>query len=847
MENVRLRFENAEASLSVRGFRIEERLSRPFRVEVQATSPRASLELGAFVGHRAELSLGASVDVPVLGLHARCFRGVCERMDLVRVSDDALGLATYSITIVATLWRLSQRTNRRHFQHVSIPRIVDEVLGEWGITRRFQIDAAAYPALELRTQYDETDLAFVSRLLEEAGITTWFEDDGEADATLVLGDAPQANAPRPGAIPFRDATFQALAGGHEHVTALTVSERSRPGRVTLIDYDFRRPRSQSLVTDRSEREEERAHEQLLFTPGAYVREIEASPATATPTADDLGTARAAPDFGARLARRMVEALDTSRRTLTFQTNVSDLLPGTVLHIDDHPSDSVNGVALLVTSFTLEGQVAVADSWRFTAEAVPAAQPYRPPFVTPKPRIHGLQTAVVVGPSAGAALGAVGAGEPDAAAGVVAKLAATGAGASALEQAAGKLVDNTIYVDEHGRVRAQFPWDREGEFDGRSSMWMRVSQGGAGGGYGLFTIPRVGHEVLVSFIDGDPDCPLIVGRVHNVVEPAPFKLPENKTVSTFRTATSPGGVGFNELRFDDAAGREHLFVQAQRDSDHLVKNDHKEAVGRDRSRYVQNDESVGIGHDRTQIVNHNQIDATGLNHVELIGLSRATSIGVEDSTHVGARWSVTVARGLTARLAHQIEDVAVSVGSVMRSAATSVFGAIPSDPRAAVAEAALSSFGRAAAERLRGALSRLDTLGASPGPPPTSIEMVDRKITLTTGEASIVLDGPNVSITADGAITFHAKRSVSVLAEEELALAGRAKVALVSATDDVIVQARKSLHLNPYVGSGAPPEPAARLDGDVNDARCPRCGGEMNESAGGPVCPQHPPPESEETA
>ena len=828
MENVRLGFENAEISLSVRSFRVEERMSHPFRVEVLATSPRASLELGAFVGHRAELALGAPIDLPMLGLRSRRFRGVCERMDLVRVSDDTRGLATYSITIVATLWRLSQRTNRRHFQHVSIPRIVDTLLGEWRITRRFQIDADAYPHLELRTQFDETDLAFVSRLLEEAGIAVWFEDEGEDDATLVLGDAPQANPPRPEAIPFRDATFQALAGGHEHVTALSVSERSRPGRVTLIDHDFRRPRGQSLVMERSEREEEQAHEQLRFTPGAYVRELGTALDGATPTADDLGVARAGDDFGGKLARRMVEAIDTTRRLFTFETNVSDLLPGTVLRIDDHPCDDVSSVPLLVTSFTLEGEVAVADSWRFRAEAVPATRRYRPPFITPKPRVHGVQTAVVVGPS-------------------TAPVGSAPVGIFASEVAAGKLTDNTIYVDEHGRVRAQFPWDRKGELDGRSSMWMRVSQGGAGGGYGLFTIPRVGHEVLVSFVDGDPDCPLIIGRVHNVVEPVPFKLPENKTVSTFRTASSPGGLGFNELRFDDAAGREHLFVQAQRDSDHLVKNDHKEAVGRDRSRYVQNDESVGIGHDRTQIVNHNQLDATGLNRAEFVGLSRASSIGVEDSTHVGARWSVTVARGLTARLAHEIESVAMSVGGVMRSAATSVLGSLPNDPRAAVADAALSGFGRAAAEQLRAALSRLEALGSSPGPPPTSIEMVDRKITLSTGEASIVLDGPNVTITADGAITLHAKRSISVLAEEELALAARSKAALVSATDDVIIQARNNLHLNPYVATGAPPEPASRLDGEVSAARCPRCGGEMNEGADGPVCPQHAPAGSEDVA
>ena len=297
--------------------------------------------------------------------------------------------------------------------------------------------------------------------------------------------------------------------------------------------------------------------------------------------------------------------------------------------------------------------------------------------------------------------------------------------------------------------------------------------------------------------------MIVGSVHNEAQSVPFPLPENKTVSTWKTASSPGGGGFNELRFDDARGRKHVYVQAQKDMDQLVKNNSKESVGGDRSRFVQNDDGVAVGHDRTKFVNMNELEATGLNRVQFVGLNHTRAVGAEESTQVGTRWSVTVARGMTTRMVKELDRLANSLGGVMRAAATSTLGAIDTDP----------------------------------GPAPTSIEVVDRKITLTTGEASIVLDGPNVTITAQGAISFHSMGDTVVLAERELALAGREKVALVSATDDLILQAKKDLHLNPYESS-TELEAADSLEGDpVADAmRCGVCSGALLLGPEGWFCP-----------
>lgn len=862
MNNAHLSFEAESGSLSVRHFHVEERMSGLFRIRARAVSPFDSLDLASYIGRRAEFLLHGS--------STRRWRGLCVEMQMERTAVvGEQGLTTYSLELVPTLWRLTQRRGNRLFQHTSIPDIVTRVLGEWGLPHVWQVEATRHPKLELRTQYDETDFAFVSRLLEEAGISFYLVDEGDADSTLVLHDAPQSVEPRQRAIPFVDDVFQSLAGGEEHVTKLTLREASRPGTVTLRDHDPRNPRLPLYAVAASDRLEEALHEQYRHVPGAFLREEGAArgPSAAaatsalgnasptaqlasqaaqmlslgeTPVADDRGVARMSEKRGTALASLMIEAMHSDRRVVTFETNVPELRPGVVFAVAGHPRFDVSGdTQLLMTHLEIEGDLAAAEAWKFAGTAVPASRSYRPAMTTPKPRLYGIQSAVVVGPRA-SVVGAVAGTTADLGAAASALPGKAGAAARvALDGAAtaAALLDNEIYVDEMGRVRVQFNWDREGQLDGNSSIWMRVSQGWAGGGYGLFTIPRVGHEVLIAFLDGDPDAPIVVGSVHNVVEPVPFKLPENKTVSTWKTASSPGGAGFNELRFDDAAGREHLYLQAQKDMDHLVKSDFKEAVGHNRSRSTQNDDVVAVGHDRVKVVNHNEIEATGLNLSRVIGLSRAATVGVEDSTQVGTRWSVTIARGLTGRLAREIDTLASGpLGGVLRGAATGMLGMLPNSPLGRAAEASLSDFGAAAVGRLKNVLSVLDGFEAAPGPPPTTIEMVDRQIKLSTGEASIILDGPNVIITAQGSITFHAMKSISVLSEEEVAIAAREKAALISTGDDVLIQASGNVHLNPYE-SKKRMDRAARIDGAIPDGvrRCHVCGEELVPGDDGAVC------------
>ena len=824
MNNAQLSFEAENGSLSVRHFHVEEKMSGLFRIRAQAVSPFDSLDLSSYIGRRAEFVIH--------GMSTRRWRGLCVEMQMARTAVvGEQGLTTYAIELVPTLWRLTQRRGNRLFQHTSIPDIVTRLFGEWSLAHVWQIDAKRYPKLELRTQYDETDFAFVSRLLEEAGISFYLVDEGDADSTLVLHDAPQSVEPRQRSIPFVDDVFQSLAGQEEHVTKLTLREASRPGAVTLRDHDPRKPRLPLYAGAASDRPEEAAHEQYRHVPGAFLREDGAQTLSLgeTPVADDRGVARTSERRGEALAQLRIESLHSDRRVVTFETNATDLRPGVVFAVAGHPRFDVSGdTQLLMTHLEIDGDLATADAWRFAGTAVPVIRPYRPALTTPKPRIHGIQSAVVVGPHASARTAA----DPGGAAlGPALDGAATAAA----------LLDNEIYVDELGRVRVQFNWDREGQFDGGSSIWMRVSQGWAGGGYGLFTIPRVGHEVLVAFLDGDPDAPIVVGSVHNVVEPVPFKLPENKTVSTWKTASSPGGGGFNELRFDDAAGREHVYLQAQHDMDHLVKRDLKQAVGRDRSAYVQSDDVLAVGKDRTKAVQHNEAQAVGLNKSTTVGLNRLSTIGVEDSTLVGARWSVTVARGLSSRLGSFLaQTFDGSLAGTLRSAASTVLGRVPGDPLATSVKNALGELGSLLSKPLGDPAGVRRGFESDDGPPPTGITMVDRQIKLTTGEASIVLDGPNIVLEASGNIVFHARGSVSVLGDGDVAVAGQGQVAVVAGTGDVIVQAARNVHLNPFEQAEKPDEARARAvvrRRDRTVVRCSHCGEPLIAGPDGAVCPR----------
>jgi type VI secretion system secreted protein VgrG len=781
MSDLELWFECGETSLSVRRFHVEEAMNSPFRIEVTARSPNENLDVDAIVGRAASFRLVSGT--AGLTRKTRVWTGIVARMELSRAEDVETGLSTFELTIVPWLWALGQRRNNRLFQHVPIPEIVERLLGEWQVAHEFRIVREDYPPVELRMQWDETDLAFVERLLEEAGITCFFEDSQARGSVLVMSDRPHTAEARP-ELPFVDSAGQAQAGQIEHVTRVRLSREVRPGLFTHRDYDFRNPRFPLFGRARSGDALEDRYEQYVYRPSTFNMEVpraSADPVRAaggTPVADDRGVARFRAETGDAIGERTLEAARAPRKMVSFAVNTVDPSPGTLLIFTGHPRADIDGRRLLVTAFSLQG--APGEEWTMEGRALFADVPYRPALVTPKPRIYGLQSAVVVGP----------AGEE-------------------------------IYTDELGRVRVQFHWDREGKMDPGSSIWMRVSQGWAGSRYGMMVIPRIGHEVLVAFLDGDPDSPLIVGRAYNAVEPVPYALPENKTVSTWKSDSSPGSNGYNEIKYEDKKHKELVYVQAEKDMGRLVKNDEVNMVGHDRTRVVGHDEIVSVENDRVKVIHHDEsiavgqdrsaqvrrddavatgrdrtdfvlrdrTEATGVNHAETVGVSRRTRVGARDLLEVGERYLVRVVPGLGERMAKglgsalEVPVLGKMLGSaigwssdalqsgtlsgLMSGLLRDSFGATPLP---AFIRGPLDALSPVIPQKVQAVFSlakapteRADASTEVPGTPalPTQIEMVNRRITLTTGQASITLDGPDVRIEAEGEIGIVSKNKLTV--------------------------------------------------------------------------------------
>jgi type VI secretion system secreted protein VgrG len=591
---------------------------------------------------------------------------VCSAAQQTQV--ERAGLSTYELRIVPALWLLTQRTNHRVFQHASVPEIGDKLLREWGIPAAWHVDRSAHPRLEYRVQHGESDFAFLSRLLEEAGIAYTF---GEGDGPAVsFFDAIESSEPRPGGpLPFED---QPNAGAQrEFVTGVRIAHEVRPGRLTLRDFDFRRKPDIPLFAAAGSPEEARL-EQHLYWPGSFFAEG-ARPGD-TPVADDKGVSRAQEKVGKEQAERALAAARSSQRHVAFGTNAIDLRPGTVFSIAGHAhGDLAPGHRLLVTELRIEG--AHDSEWTIEGSATLADVPYRPPRTTPKPVVQGVESAVVVGPP----------GEE-------------------------------IFTDELGRVRVQFPWDREGDFDDDSSCWIRVSQGWAGAGYGMIALPRVGQEVVVGFFGGDPDQPILVGRVFNNTARVPNKLPESRTQTTWRSASSPGGDGWNEITFEDAKGRERLFVQAERDLEKIVKANESEEIGGSATRRVAGSETVEIGAAQTI----------------LVGAGRSVAVGGDDEITVGLRHAVTIAPGADSQ----------------------------------------------------------------DGLPPTGLEVANRKIILSTGEATLTLEGPNITLEAAASILLNAAASITVTGRADIRVAAGASVSVQAQDGDLILRGGPDVHVNP---------------------------------------------------
>lgn len=518
------------------------------------------------------------------------------------------GRPAYRVRIVPRLALLAHRRRSRVFQRRSVPEIVKGVLGDGGVALRDALQGS-YPARELCVQYRESDLELVSRLLEEEGICYFFEHADGAH-TLVLADAPGAFVEiADPAVPYRRPEGEHDEHDEEHVRALARSDRIRTGKATLRDFDFVRPALDLTASASAKKPEGERFEWAL----GY----------------------ADPSALKRLATARLEETRVAAATLEGESTCVRLFAGSVFEVTEHPDASFDGklqvlrVELHATQKEAAGaEGAVAQGFRNRFFATPAGTAYRPLRRTPRPSIAGSQTAFVVGPS----------GEE-------------------------------VHPDSHGRIKVRFHWDREGPKDDGASCFVRVVQTWAGPGFGASFLPRVGQEVIVRFLDGDPDRPLVVGALYNGANPTPIDLPGTKTQATLRSDSSPGGGGSNELRFEDATGGEELFLHAQKD--HLVEIERQKdqavgaredlSVGGDRSqevvgsqrlvvramdgRRVDQHQTLEVAAARTTLVGASQTETVRGSETVTVGAVRSVMVGAESALAVGAAYQLAVGGAL----------------------------------------------------------------------------------------------------------------------------------------------------------------------------------------------------------
>ncbi|XXY16571.1 type VI secretion system tip protein TssI/VgrG [Sorangium sp. So ce216] len=575
--------------LDVRQFSVQERISAIFMVSLVVVSENPNIDFDAVAGRPAQFSLQR-------GSTVRSWSGICNRFE--QIGFEERGVSIYHLNVVPTLWLTTQRRNHRMFQQSSEPDIVLKLLEEWGIHPEEKL-TSTYKKRKYRVQYGESDFAFLSRMLEDAGISFYFEQAKEK-TQLVLSDAPHTNEPRAEKIRFRDGHMAAAA--EEYVTAVRIGREVGPGRYTMRDHDYRLPPDYALLASAGAGEGvEQQLERYHYAPGAFLFGTDRG--EATPHADDRGKTRTDEREAKSLVQRRLEAKRGRARMCAFETSALDLTPGMVMSMRDHPRAELSeDEALLVVESTLSG---TRESVIHTCTVHNASSPYRPPLRTPKPKVSGVESATVVGPK----------GEE-------------------------------IHTDEFGRVRVHFHWNREDSIDEKSSCWIHVSQGWAGAGFGTMHLPRVGQEVLVDFLSGDPDRPIIVGRVYTNVNKTPYKLPAHKTQTGWKSNSTGRTGGYNEIMFEDLAGQELVRMQAEKDLTKLVKHDEAARIGNDRSASVGHDDSLSVGNDRSQTVGNNESVTVGSNQSVTVGANQTITVGEDQTETILGDRTLTLTGNLT---------------------------------------------------------------------------------------------------------------------------------------------------------------------------------------------------------
>jgi type VI secretion system secreted protein VgrG len=533
-------------ALLLQGFTGTEAISRLFHFSMELLSENSSIAFDSILGR------SATITVKTADGGERHFNGVVNRF-VQRSSDKTL--SAYTAEMVPTLWLLTRSADCRVFQNQTAVDIIKKIFSERGVKDVKYNLTKTYPTREYCVQYRETDFNFVSRLMEHHGIFYYFEHTKDTH-TVVLGDASSEHKPVPGASKVR---FQRTQGAAETqvdvVTDWTTEQEIRSTKQALTDFNFQTPRV-SLAVSR---------DPVHASPGGQKFEVYDYPGEYDKK-----------DLGEQIVRLRTEEDEAERIVARGASTCRQFSSGYKFDMTEYPRGDVNKSYVLTAvahSATdpsyVTGPEGETPSYSNTFTCQPAATVFRPGRLTPRPSIHGLQTAIAVGKS----------GEE-------------------------------LFVDKFGRIKVQFHWDRLGKHDENSSCWIRVAQSWAGKRWGFVFLPRIGQEVLVEFLEGDPDQPLIMGAVYNGDNNPPYDLPSEQTKSTVKSNSSKGGGGFNELRFEDKKDSEQVYLHGQKDLDIIIEKDRRELIKGKRHQIVKGEKVTSVDGEHHLKVGSNQVAEIG---------------------------------------------------------------------------------------------------------------------------------------------------------------------------------------------------------------------------------------------
>ena len=616
----------------------------------------------------------------------------------------------YRMTVRSWLWFLTRTTDCRIFQEKTVPDIIKEVFQDHSMAVFDDGLTGTYAQREYCVQYRETDFNFVSRLMEEEGIYYYFEhSDGKHTLKLVDSDSGHKKLEGKSSIAYH-LPGRALHGDEEFIQLFRQDQRIQPGNVAMRSFDFAKPKADLGVKAKNVQQHESADYEIYDYEGDYIQT----------------------DNGDHYARVRIDELHSEFDLAEAECNVREIAVGHLFTLTNAPrKDQEKDYLIVKAEYDLQNNTYETNTnedaiYHCAMTVLQSRQQFRPARITPRPTMGGPQTAVVVGPG----------GEE-------------------------------IYCDKYGRVKVQFHWDRYGKKDQNSSCWIRVSNPWAGANWGGIAIPRIGQEVVVDFLEGDPDQPLITGRVYNADNMPPYGLPAAAVVSGLKTKTVKGR-GYNEISADDTAGKEKITIHGQYDMGTTVLHDQTSTIHNNRTDKVDVDDSETIGNNQKQSVGVNQ-DVTigsnqtlkvGANQTETITGNRSVTVGGSKSEDVGVNKSETIgiAKMLTIGAAYQ-----VSVGAAMNE-----------------------SVGALKAEQVGG--PKMVTVGAS------SSENVSANKTVTAGGNISDNAGGNISEAAKGKYSGSSGSTMSFESKGDYSVDSKAKASIVAASEITITCGSSSITL-----------------------------------------------------